>query len=214
MNFSGYLTDASANPLNGTYSLRFSLLVSGSVVWCASYSSVSVSSGEYSVVLGSTAQGGQSETVTSCGSAGAGTPQSNTNLPITDSLISMVTSATSVQVALEVYDSSLGYEQLLPYFQISSSLFALQSETVGGYDETQLTKMDSTTGNILSQNGTPVIGPTGAWIGLGTMGGGGATGATGAAGATGVTGPTGSNGTNGATGPTGVAGVTGATGAA
>jgi hypothetical protein len=164
MNFSGYLTDSSGNPEEGTYNLRFSLLVSGSVAWCASYESVSVTTGQFSVVLGSTAQGGQSETTSSCGLPAAGTTQANSNLPLTDSLISGVTSSTSVQVAMEIYDGS-EYEQLNPYFSVSSALFALQAETVGGYDQTELAKMNSTTGDILSQNGTSVIDPNGVWIG-------------------------------------------------
>ncbi len=56
MNYQGYLTDASGVPVNGTVSMTFKLYdvaSGGAELWTETQSTVSVSSGVYSVVLGS-----------------------------------------------------------------------------------------------------------------------------------------------------------------
>lgn len=57
INYQGRLTDASGNPLNGTYSITFKLYsvgTGGSAIWTETHSNVNVSNGLFNVLLGST----------------------------------------------------------------------------------------------------------------------------------------------------------------
>ena len=56
LNYQGYLTDSSGNPINGTLAMTFSIYTTasgGSAVWTETQSSVSVTDGLFNVLLGS-----------------------------------------------------------------------------------------------------------------------------------------------------------------
>ncbi len=56
INYQGYLTDASGNPINGTVGMTFSIYTTasgGSALWTETQSSVSVTDGLFNVLLGS-----------------------------------------------------------------------------------------------------------------------------------------------------------------
>jgi hypothetical protein len=123
-NFSGSLAESGA-PVSGTFAMRFSLLLGGTStsVWCAIYSSVSVTSGDFSVVLGSTSEGGQGYDPT-C------TTVTPADLPLSPSLIANVDSSTAVQLKVDVSpDGGTTWETLTPDLSVSSALFSLQSDT-------------------------------------------------------------------------------------
>ncbi|MGE4234617.1 MAG: hypothetical protein AB7F43_14960, partial [Bacteriovoracia bacterium] len=121
-------------------------------------------------------------------------------------------------------------------YRMTSTLFALDSDMVDGYDSSELAKLDGSNrvvansgtvsstnmnmnigaGSKVQVNGVNVIDDSGNWVGpsgtIGPTGTAGPTGATGPSG-TGSTGPTGSTGATGSAGPTGSSGPTGSIGA-
>ena len=143
INFSGYLTNGGGAPVtNSAQDMKFGIYINGTRVWCADYNAVNVSNGQFSVVLGANgAQGGVSYDAATC------TTPSGT-LAISSTLISSVTASTPVMLEMLVWNGS-GYDVLAPQFPISSALFALQAESVGGYAASQLAKQDGS-GNIIS----------------------------------------------------------------
>ena len=142
INFSGYLTNGGGSAQNGTFDMKFGIYINGTRVWCADYNSISVSQGQFNVVLGANgSEGGVSYDAATC-SVPAG------SLPLSSTLFSSVTSATPVMLEMEVWNGS-GYDVLAPQFPISSAIFALQAESVGGYTSSELAKQDGS-GNIIS----------------------------------------------------------------
>ncbi len=219
MNFRGTLGNSSGQSLSGTYRMRFGLLTAGTRIWYAEYASVAVVDGEFSVLLGGSAQGGQAlHPVTEA-------PLPATSLPLQSVLLSGLDSSVAVKIEVEVHNGS-AFELLSGDIDLGSALFALKADSVGSYPASRLAKMNAS-GPIVSQDGTAIISPTGSWIGTssglvgptgpagptGSAGATGPSGAAGAAGATGPAGPTGPTGAAGAAGATGSAGATGATGA-
>ena len=158
INFSGYLTNGGGSAQNGTFDMKFGIYINGTRVWCADYNSVSVSQGQFNVILGANGpQGGVSYDAATCNTPSGG-------LPLTSALVSSVTSATPVMLEMEVWNGS-GYDVLSPQFPISSAIFALQAESVGGYTSSQLAKQDGSGNIISSTSNTPAIDPNGNVIG-------------------------------------------------
>ncbi|MGE4234301.1 MAG: hypothetical protein AB7F43_13315 [Bacteriovoracia bacterium] len=192
ISFSGYLTDTSSNPITGTYNMVFSLKHNGSQFWTDTCSSVAVTNGSFSVLLGGSAQG--------CG-----------NNPITATWNGFLGTQSTV------IDVTINGEPIPVSYPITSAMFALNADFVDGIDGSDIVTrnpaghIDLTTspGTGVKVNGTDVIDYTGNWVGPGTIG---STGPTGSVGATGAAGPTGSAGPTGAAGTNGVNGVTGAQG--
>ena len=217
----GYLLDSVSAPITASTRMRFRILTNGTIVWCGEYTAVNVVNGLFSVQVGYDDGSGVDHTDQDpvAYNAVAGACTAGGSIAITPDLLSGVSSGVTVAVRVDVYNGAVP-ETITPDFMIGSSLFALQADTVDGYDSTQLAKLDGT-GQILANDATPVISPTGLWIGAGggTTGATGPTGPSGAAGSAGATGPTGPSGANGsagaagATGPTGPSGANGSAGA-
>src|SRR6185437_5087986 len=126
MNFNGYLTATNGTPESGAHNMRFVLYENGVATWAAEYTAVTVSNGQFSVVLGSSSQGGLGIVPATYNSA---TPTySGADLPIIPALLSSVDSTVAVALELRVWNGS-SYDILSPQFTIASALFALQSET-------------------------------------------------------------------------------------
>jgi hypothetical protein len=211
--FDANVADSRGTALTGIYPMRFGLYLNGTRVWYAQHQAVAVNSGHFSVVLGTSDQGGSPLDHSSGSAANASA------LPMTAALLVGVTAATTVEIELEIRNGS-SYETIQPRFPIHSALFAKRadsSNSVGGYTAAQLAKLDAS-GFLLAQDGTPIVDASGKWIGSssglqGPAGPAGAVGATGATGAIGPTGATGATGLMGLTGPAGPAGAMGPTGA-
>jgi fibronectin-binding autotransporter adhesin len=124
-NFSGYLAQNGV-PFTGIVPMKFLITVNGVITpyaWCAEYTSVNVSNGEFAVVLGDIPQGGEGLDYASCSVSTPG------NLAINPAYFAGVTSATPVQVVVEVSpDGGASWEILGPNLSVSSSLFSLQSD--------------------------------------------------------------------------------------
>ena len=209
--FQGYLTNSAGTPLTTAQVMRFAIYIDNFRYWYAEYSTVQFTAGRFAVFLGDTTQGGQAlDPVT-------GTPIANLgNLPITSTLFALITSSSDVEIEVEVFNGTT-YETLSPRTEVAAAMFALRandSKLFDGYTSSQFPHINGS-GEIESQDGTPIVDATGNWIGspTGLVGATGATGATGADGATGAQGPTGSTGATGADGATGAQGPTGSTGA-
>jgi hypothetical protein len=162
--FSGYLVDNYGVPVTTSSSsplaMKFGLYVNNTRVWYAAYTTVNVIGGSFTVHLGAddnVAQGLNPTTGATLSSTGV--------TPITPDLVASVTDQTPVAVQIEIANGE-GYETLSPQVPIASSLFAIRSETVGGFDATQLAKQDGN-GNILDANGDAIISSTGEWLGTG-----------------------------------------------
>ncbi len=204
LNFQGNLGNAGGGGVvNDTKSMRLGIYVGGNRIWYAEYTSVVVSNGFFSVPLGDSAQGG-----TALDPDGAG--PLNAQLPVSPELFAAADSTTPVEIELEIQNGA--YETLSPRFAMNSVLFALRADTLDGFDSTELAKLDAT-GSILSNDGTPVISSSGAWLGS-SSGIVGPQGPAGAAGPQGDVGPVGPPGPAGAAGPIGPQGPVGLTGAA
>ena len=161
VNINGYLASSSGLAQQGTFDMKFGIYIGGSRVWCAEYNTVVVNQGQFSVVLGgSGSQGGTAWDPATCQT----TVQSPSLLPISSTLVSSVTSSTQVMLEMQV-NNGTGFETLSPQIPISSVLFALQSESVGGYTSSQLAKQDGSGNIISSTSNTPAIDPNGNLIG-------------------------------------------------
>jgi hypothetical protein len=150
MNFSGYLQQNSV-PASGNFAMKFSLLVSGTSVWCEELTTVSVSSGSFSVALGSSSdpQGPEGMDPTCTTSEPA-------DLELDPALVSAVTSSTAVTIQVQIYDGS-AWETLSNPLSVSSSLFALQADTAESSNEIQGVAVSSTaptSGQVLEYNST------------------------------------------------------------
>jgi hypothetical protein len=187
--FQGYLVDNYGTPVTTSTSssplpMKFGLFINGTRVWYASYSNVSVVGGSFAVHLGAdnnVAQGLDPST---------GNPLSTSGVtPITPALLANVMSSGTVAVQVEVGNGDGTYDTLTPNVPVTSALFALRTETIGGFYQHQLAKQDDN-GNILDSQGNPIISSSGAWLG-------------GGAGAPGIQGPVGPMGATGATGNSG-----------
>ncbi|MGE4231943.1 MAG: hypothetical protein AB7F43_01320 [Bacteriovoracia bacterium] len=218
INFQGYLTDSSGTPINSATQIRFTLYgPSPTILWQDTYTAVNVVNGFFNVSLGyaDAGQGG-----------GAVSP---ITIDRTSAPWNSVTSSTAVELQVEIWNGA-SYEALPALYRMTSTLFALDSDMVDGYDSSQLAKLDGSNrvvansgtvsstnmnmtvgaGSNVQVNGVSVIDDSGNWVGpSGTIGPTGVTGPTGATGSQGATGATGT----GATGPTGTQGPTGSTGA-
>ena len=162
--FQGYLVDNYGTPVtsnsNSPLAMRFGLFINGTRVWYAAYSAVNVVGGSFTVHLGADGNVAQGLDPTT------GATLSNTGVtPITPSLLSSVTNHTPVEVQVEVSNGD-GYDTLSPNIPVTSALFSLRTETIGGYYEHQLAKQDES-GNILDFNGDPIISSSGSWLGTG-----------------------------------------------
>ena len=156
LNFSGYLASANGSPATGTYPMRFSLWLGTSPVrvWCAEYSAVDVFSGDFAVVLGSTAQGGTGLNTTCTATVPA-------NLPINPALVAGVDSSTPVSVQVDISaDGGTSWETLTPDLTISSAMFSLQSdnaltaESATGIQGVGVSATVPTLNQVLQYNGT------------------------------------------------------------
>ncbi|MGE4234616.1 MAG: hypothetical protein AB7F43_14955 [Bacteriovoracia bacterium] len=224
INFQGYLTDSVGTPINTATQIRFTLYgPNPTILWQDTYTAVNVVNGFFNVSLGyaDAGQGG-----------GAVSP---ITIDRTSAPWNSVTSSTAIELQVEIWNGS-SYEALPALYRMTSTLFALDSDMVDGYDSSQLAKLDgsnrvvansgtvSTTnmnmnigaGSKVQVNGVNVIDDSGNWVGpsgtIGPTGTAGPTGATGPSG-TGSTGPTGTTGATGTAGPTGDTGPTGTSGA-
>ncbi|MGE4233359.1 MAG: hypothetical protein AB7F43_08525 [Bacteriovoracia bacterium] len=224
INFQGYLTDSVGTPINTATQIRFTLYgPNPTILWQDTYTAVNVVNGFFNVSLGyaDAGQGG-----------GAVSP---ITIDRTSAPWNSVTSSTAIELQVEIWNGS-SYEALPALYRMTSTLFALDSDMVDGYDSSELAKLDgsnrvvansgtvSTTnmnmaigaGSKVQVNGVNVIDDSGNWVGpsgtIGPTGTAGPTGATGPSG-TGSTGPTGTTGATGTAGPTGDLGPTGSIGA-
>jgi hypothetical protein len=187
--FQGYLVDSTGAPVTTSTSaplqMRFGLFINGTRVWYAQYSAVNVIGGSFTVNLGA-------DNNVAVGLDPVSGTTSGTVTPITPALLSTVTDQTPVAVQIQISNGDGTYDTLTPNVPVDSSLFALRSETVGGFNQGQLAKQDSS-GDILDSNGNAVISSSGTWLGiLGPE--------------QGPQGPPGTNGTNGLNGATGATG--------
>jgi hypothetical protein len=187
--FQGYLVDNYGTPVTTSTSasplpMKFGLFINGTRVWYASYSNVSVVGGSFTVHLGADSN------VAVGLDPSSGTPlESGSVTPITPALLANVSNTGTVEVQVQVGNGDGTYDTLSPNVPVTSALFALRTETIGGYYQHQLAKQDNS-GNILDSQGNPIISATGAWLG-------------GGAGAPGIPGPPGEIGPTGATGAAG-----------
>ena len=154
-NFQGFITDSSNTPINGTKRMRMGLYNDNIRIWYAEYSSVSVSAGFFSALLGDQSSG-----------AIALSPINGSTLPIAalpvfSNILDVVTATSVVQLELEVYNGS-SFELFPQRFDIASALFALKADKIDGYDSDQLAKIDGS-GNVLSSGNVAVISPTGTY---------------------------------------------------
>ncbi|MGE4234433.1 MAG: collagen-like protein [Bacteriovoracia bacterium] len=223
INFQGYLTDSVGTPINTATQIRFTLYgPNPTILWQDTYTAVNVVNGFFNVSLGyaDAGQGG-----------GAVSP---ITIDRTSAPWNSVTSSTAIELQVEIWNGS-SYEALPALYRMTSTLFALDSDMVDGYDSSELAKLDGSNrvvansgtvsstnmnmnigaGSKVQVNGVNVIDDSGNWVGpSGTIGPTGTAGPTGSTGPTGIgsTGPTGSTGATGNVGPTGSAGPTGSTG--
>jgi len=186
--FQGYLVDQYGSPIttatNAPLQMRFGLYINGTRVWYVQYSAVNVIGGSFTVNLGADSSVAQSL------DPSTGSPLDSEGVtPITPALLTNVTDSTPVAVQIEIANDSNGYDTLTPNVPVNSSLFALRSETIAGYTQAQLAKMDSS-GDILDGQGNVIISSNGAWEGS----------YSGPEGPQGVQGPAGAQGDTGATG--------------
>ncbi|MGE4234431.1 MAG: hypothetical protein AB7F43_13985 [Bacteriovoracia bacterium] len=224
INFQGYLTDSVGTPINTATQIRFTLYgPNPTILWQDTYTAVNVVNGFFNVSLGyaDAGQGG-----------GAVSP---ITIDRTSAPWNGVSSSTAIELQVEIWNGS-SYEALPALYRMTSTLFALDSDMVDGYDSSQLAKLDGSNrvvansgtvsstnmnmvvggGSNVQVNGVSVIDDSGNWVGpSGTIGPTGTAGPTGSTGPTGIgsTGPTGTTGSTGSQGPTGNSGPTGSTGA-
>lgn len=210
--FQGYLTDTAGNALTQPAKLRFAIYIDGARYWYAEYANVGFSGGRFSVMLGSSAQGGVALNPSS------GSPISATNLPVKPVLFSLMNSSSLVEVQTEVWNGS-SFESLSPRTPLASSVFALRAEeakTFDGYSSSAFLRWD-TSGAIVSKSGVAVVDTDGNWIGspsglqgpAGPAGPAGVAGADGPQGIQGLKGDKGDKGDTGDVGPQGIAGAIG-----
>lgn len=184
MNFQGQLSDLMMSAaVTSSVAMRFGIYANGTRIWYAEYSSVTVTSGSFAVLLGSTEQGGTPLNPTT---GGGGQPA--TALPLRASHFSAFDSTAAIELELEIFDG-VSFDLLSPRFRLASAIFALKADSIDGYDSSELAKQDASGNIVSSSGGVPVISPTGAWIGPAILGASGGTGVSGMTGATGTTGP-------------------------
>jgi hypothetical protein len=186
--FQGYLVDNYGSPVttstgSSPLPMKFGLYINGTRVWYVSYSNVSVIGGSFTVHLGA-----DNGVATGLDPSSGAPLTSGSVTPITPALLANVTNQQPVEVQVQVGNGE-GYDTLTPNVPVTSALFALRTETIGGYYQHQLAKQDDN-GNILDSQGNPIISSTGAWLG-------------GGAGAPGIPGPAGPQGIQGSQGTAG-----------
>jgi len=181
--FQGYLVDNFGSPVTTSTSsaplpMEFGLFINGTRVWYAEYSSVNVVGGSFTVHLGA-----DNNVAIGLDPVSGNPLASGTVTPITPALLANVMSSGTVAVQVQVGNGDGTFDTLTPNVPVTSALFALRTETIGGYYQHQLAKQDNN-GDILDSQGNPIISATGAWLGTG-------------AGLPGIQGPMGATGSQG-----------------